>query len=61
MLLVRKSKVKYLIYKGLFLSIRPVDLEMQVNYSLDFLLQDEKCFVLIINTETLLFPFTQHT
>ena len=53
-----EGRVSYLIYKGLFLSIRLVDSEMHINYRLDFHSQDEKCFVLIINTESLLFPFT---
>lgn len=53
-----EGKVSYLIYKGLFLSIGLVDSEMHVNYSLGFRSQNKKCFVLIINTESLLFPFT---
>lgn len=53
-----KTRANSLLYKEV--SIGLVDSEMQVNYCLDFHSQNERGFVLIINTETLLFPFTQH-
>lgn len=57
---VGKPEPIFLIYKGLSLSIGLVDSKMQVNCCLDFRSQNEKGFVPIINTATVLFPFTQH-